>query len=313
MNLLKVFHDKARQKRALKQYGRKKNFLRDLDYSLVYEAYTKYTLSIIQTTRASLSFPVCVQPLVSVIIPVFNQYKFTMRCLQSILDTTDDVSYEIILADDNSDDLTQTIAERVENITIIKNNGANGFLTNCNNAAQFAKGTYLHFLNNDTQVFAKTIYSLADSLDTDPGLAIVGSKCVLPDSKLQCAGSLWGVDALTYDIGRNDNPLKPEYNIFRYVHYCTGASLMVRRSFWEESGGFDPAFAPGYYEETDLCARAAERGLKVAYQPKSEVIHFEGGTFGEQAKQYMSRNRKIFYNKWKHRLSFDEVRTELLA
>lgn len=271
--------------------------LRELDYEIIYKAYTKYTLSIIDTARECLEFPTFDAPLVSIIIPVYNQYRYTMRCLQSILDSTDDVPYEIILGDDNSTDETKEILQHVKNIQVIKNTTQRGFLTNCNHAAQFAKGTYLYLLNNDTQVFPKTVSALSSVLDDKKEVAIVGSKCVKPNSKLQAAGSYWTKRGETFDRGQDDNPLKPEYNEFRYVDYCPGASLMIRRDFWEAEKGFDEQFAPGYYEETDLCIRARQRGFKVAYQPESEIIHFIGATFTGH-KEIRRKNQRIFYKKW---------------
>ena len=272
--------------------------VQDVDYSLAYQAYKKYCLSIIKEPRARLEFPLYKKPLVSVIIPVYNQYKYTMRCLQSLLDTTTDIPYEIIIGDDNSTDETQNICEKVRNIRVVRNLTKPGFLTNVNHASQYASGAFLYLLNNDTQLFPETISALAHALNMDPQLAIVGSKCIYPDGHLQSAGAFWTKGGKTSNWGHRDNPLKDDYNYFRYVDYCPGASLMIRRDFWEAEKGFDEQFSPGYYEETDLCARAKLGGFKVAYQPNSEIIHFTSVSFGEKVNDIMSINRKLFYKKW---------------
>ena len=274
--------------------------LEQLDYKYMHQAYTKYTLAIIKETRKTLQIPEGTSlPTVSVIIPVYNEYKFTMRCLQSLVDTTLDISYEVLLADDNSTDETQQIANQVKNITVIKNRTTKGFLNNCNHAAKYAKGKYLYFLNNDTQLFPRTVSSLVNVLEKDQEVALVGSKCIMPNGKLQAAGSCWEKGGKTSDRGYNQNPFLEEFNRYSFVDYCTGASLMVRREFWEEEKGFDEQFSPGYYEETDLCARAKRKGLKVAYQPESEIIHFIGATFNQQTQDLITANRKKFYEKWK--------------
>jgi len=58
----------------------------------------------------------------------------------------------------------------------------------------------------------------------------------------------------------------------REVDYCSGASLMVRRALFAELGGFDPHYAPAYYEDADLAFRLRARGHVTLYQPRSEVV-----------------------------------------
>ena len=65
------------------------------------------------------------------------------------LHNTHNVSYEIIIADDMSSDETVNIAEYVENIKVIRDGENRGFLLNCNNAAKYAEGKYILFLNNE--------------------------------------------------------------------------------------------------------------------------------------------------------------------
>ena len=91
-------------------------------------------------------------PLVSIIIPVYNQFDYTYACLRSIFENTGDINYEIIIADDCSNDLTKNICEVVKGIHVEKTQGQSYFLRNCNHAAKAAKGKYIVFLNNDTQV-----------------------------------------------------------------------------------------------------------------------------------------------------------------
>lgn len=291
-------------------YRKRSKVLASVDYALCHKAYEQYTLSIIDEPCDCLCFPVSDRPDVSIIIPVYNQYLYTKRCLQSLLDCTDDISYEIILVDDASDDETKSIEAKVRNILVLRNESNRGFLYNCNHAARFAKGRYLYFLNNDTQVFKKTVSSLAAKLNEDARLAIVGSKCIGSDSKLQFAGGLWLDGPRAVILGENENPLDERFNSFRHVDFCFGTSMMVRRDFWEKAGGFDPAFTPGYYEESDLCARALKSGFAVGYQPESEVIHFGSASFRSQAQLIWKRNKKKFYKKWKKGLparSPDEV------
>ena len=63
-------------------------------------------------------------------------------------------------------------------------------MLNCNNAAQYAKGKYILFLNNDTQVQPNWLEPLVDLMDCDNEIGMVGSKLVYPDGCLQEAGGI---------------------------------------------------------------------------------------------------------------------------
>ena len=95
---------------------------------------------------------------------------------------------------------------------------------------------------------------------------------------------------------------KPLYNYVREVDYCSGAALMVRRSVFADLGGFDPIYAPAYFEDTDLCFRLRRIGLKVLYQPASVVVHHEGVSHGRDTavgiKSYQVVNRRRFIDRW---------------
>lgn len=77
--------------------------------------------------------------MVSIVIPVYNQIHYTYLCLASILEHTKDVSYEVIIADDVSTDATEHLSEFAENLVIRRNKTNQGFLRNCNQAAEAAR------------------------------------------------------------------------------------------------------------------------------------------------------------------------------
>ena len=244
-------------------------------------------------------------PLVSIIIPVYNQFNYTYNCLKSIYNNSGNkISYEIIIADDCSDDITTNINAIISNITIVKTPTNLRFLKNCNNAAKFAKGKYILFLNNDTQVQKKWLAPLVELIEIDEKIGAVGSKILLENGLiLEAVGVIWK-DALAWNYGRSDDPSLPEYNYVKEVDYLSGAALMLRKSIWEELGGFDELYAPSYYEDPDLCFSIRKMGYKVMYQPLSVVIHFEGISNGTDTskglKQYQILNQKKFFQKWQY-------------
>ena len=247
-----------------------------------------------------LVFPTYEEPLVSIVIPVFNEWVVTHRCLWSILQHSS-VPYEIIVADDGSTDETTNIRDYVTGIRVIRQEENQRFLKNCNLAANHAKGQYLLFLNNDTAVTANWLEPLV-TLFEDTTVGIVGPKLLFPDGKLQEAGGIVWQDASGWNFGRADDPRLPQYNYIRETDYVSGAALMIRHSLWSQLGGFDETFVPAYYEDTDLCFQARTAGFRVMYQPASEVVHYEGLSHGTDTasgqKQYQLVNQQTFLDKW---------------
>ncbi len=242
-------------------------------------------------------------PKVSIIIPVYNQINYTYACLISILENTDNISYEVIIADDVSTDATKELSRFVENIVISRNTKNQGFLKNCNNAAKLAKGEYIMFLNNDTKVTKDWLYWLVDLMEKNSQAGMAGSKLLYPDGKLQEAGGIIWSDGSGWNYGRNDNPNKCQYNYVRETDYISGAAIIIRHKLWKQIGGFDERFAPAYCEDSDFAFEVRKAGYKVLYQPKSEVIHFEGVSNGTDVngtglKRYQVENSVKLKEKW---------------
>ena len=244
------------------------------------------------------------QPTVSIIVPVYNEYPVTMRCLASIAEFST-VPYEVILADDCSTDETATITDRVDGLQHIRHEQNMRFLKNCNAAAKYAKGDFLLFLNNDTTVTEGYLEALLAPMK-DPSIGVTGPKLLFPDGKLQEAGGIIWRDASGWNFGRADNPELPKYNYRRETDYVSGAALMIRASLWQSIGGFDETFAPAYYEDTDLCFAARDIGFKVVYEPTATVVHYEGLSNGTDLasgqKQYQVVNAEKFATKWRETL-----------
>lgn len=246
-------------------------------------------------------------PIVSIIIPVYNQVEYTYNCLKSILNNTKNISIEIIIANDCSTDETLKLANICENINIITNKTNLRFLKNCNNAALSAKGKYILFLNNDTQVMEDWLEPLVDVIESDDNIGMVGSKLIYPDGRLQEAGGIIFSDGSGWNYGRLSNPSESEYNYVKEVDYISGAAIMIRSTLWNEIGGFDEHFAPAYYEDTDLAFAVRSKGKKVVFVPKSIVVHFEGVSNGTDTssgqKSYQVINAEKFKEKWKNELT----------
>jgi GT2 family glycosyltransferase/glycosyltransferase involved in cell wall biosynthesis len=228
-------------------------------------------------------FPRFVHPKVSIIVPAYNGWEMNYLCLKSIWEHTDGITYEVIFADDVSTDDTQHIGRYIKNIVHIRGEENRGFLRNCNHAASFARGEYLHFLNNDTEVTDGWLTSLVDLMERDPSVGMAGSKLIYPDGRLQEAGGIIWQDASGWNYGHKGDPEASEFNYLKEVDYISGASILVRKSLWERLGGFDELYLPAYCEDSDLAFAIRREGFKVVYQPLSKVVHFEGFSHGTDA------------------------------
>lgn len=242
-------------------------------------------------------------PQVSIVIPVYNQFEFTYHCVESIIKNSGDITYEILIGNDCSTDLTTQIEQIIPGVKCITNEKNLRFVLNCKNAAKYAKGTYLLFLNNDTQVQPNWLEPLVSLIESADDIGMVGSKLVYPDGTLQEAGGILWRDGSAWNYGNRQNPALPEFNYVKEVDYISGAAIMLPRALWEEIGGFDERFVPAYCDDSDLAFTVRKMGYRVMYQPQSVVVHFEGVSNGTDTssgqKQYQVVNMKKFYEKWK--------------
>jgi GT2 family glycosyltransferase len=225
-----------------------------------------------------IALPTSSEPAVSVVLVLYNQAELTFECLRSLTRALEDAPCEVILVDNASADRTGELLERLRGVQVVRNSENLHFLRGVNQAAGLAKGRHLLLLNNDTRLEPGSIAAAVARLDAEPDLGAVGGRIVLLDGALQEAGSIIWDDGSCAGYGRGGDPWAPEFQFRRDVDYCSGAFLMTRRSLFEQLGGFDLAFAPAYYEETDFCMRVREAGLRIAYEPKVRLSHFEFGS-----------------------------------
>jgi GT2 family glycosyltransferase/ubiquinone/menaquinone biosynthesis C-methylase UbiE/glycosyltransferase involved in cell wall biosynthesis len=242
-------------------------------------------------------------PVVSVIIPIYGQIEYTLQCLASIRVNAQKVSFEVIVVDDCSPDNSAEALQYMSDINLIRNEKNEGFIRACNIGASAAKGDYLCFLNNDTEVAPAWLDELLRTFHEFPGTGLAGSKLLNPDGTLQEAGGIIWQDGSAWNFGRGQDQMLPVYNYAREVDYCSGASIMVPKSLFTELGGFDEHYLPAYCEDSDLALKIRDKGYRVIYQPLSAVIHYEGITSGTDttrgAKAYQIENSKKLFERWK--------------
>jgi GT2 family glycosyltransferase len=237
-------------------------------------------------------------PDISVVIVLFNQVGLTLETLTALSAQTGP-SFETILVDNGSIDATPDLLARVQGAKILRNADNRGFLLAANQGAVRARGRHILFLNSDAFVQPDALAAALARIDGDGSIGAVGGKIILTDGRLQEAGNWVDRNGAAQSYGRGDDPDAPAYSIPRDVDYCSGAFLLVRQPLWAMLGGFDPIFAPAYYEDTDLCLRVWRAGFRVVYEPSARVIHVEGGSAATEAEpiRLMEKNRSLFIDR----------------
>ena len=246
-------------------------------------------------------------PSASIVIPVFNQWPVTRGCLAALRATlARDHDVEIIVLDDASTDDTPVALAglaRVEpRLKVLRNDENLGFVGSCNRAAAVATRDYLVFLNNDTVPLPGWLEALLGTFADVPRVGAVGGKLLFPDGRLQEAGGIVFSDASACHFGRNEpNASQSPFDQPRQVDYVSGALLATPRKLFEQLGGFDPDFAPGYYEDTDYCFRLRELNRTVWFQPEAVAVHVEGATAGTDLAAGMKRYQVVNLDRFRRR------------
>jgi GT2 family glycosyltransferase len=252
------------------------------------------------------------RPSFSVIVTAFGQGEMTVRCLESIVATLPSwFRGEIVVIDDASPDADAELVERFcgtdARFRFLRNETNVGYLRSCNRAAAACTGDYLVFLNNDTMLQPGWLEALRETFARYPGAGAVGGKLFYPDGMLQEAGNVLFEDGSGINVGKSASAhAHPLYSYVREADYCSGAFLATPRALFQSLGGLDERFVPLYYEDVDYCFKVKESGRLVLFQPSCRLIHHEGATCGYDPeagmKQYQSRNRRVFVEKWSERL-----------
>lgn len=245
---------------------------------------------------------------VSVIIINYNTCEITQNCINSIFEKTKDISFEVILVDNASTDGSKSCFEEDNRITYIYLSENIGFGRANNVGVQQAKGNYIFFLNSDTILVNDAISILKSYLELHNNVGICGGNLydlkmelvhshlkifpsILNDLDLalhRCVSQLLTNGNMTYN--RTNKPMK--------VSYVTGADLMIKRTLFEEIGGFDKGFFM-YYEETDLTYQVYKKGKLVFNVPDAKIIHLEGKSlcFSSLKAKIMLDSKKRFFQK----------------
>lgn len=235
---------------------------------------------------------------ISVITVNYNGLVDTCSLLDSL--TSVDGSTEVIVVDNASTaDEAGIIASRYPWVRVIRSRRNLGFAGGNNLGIREAKGDYLFFVNNDTEVDLSRLAPLLRRMDENESIAIVCPKIrfFFGDRKIQYAGytKLSKVTLRNHAIGFGESDCG-QHDTARPTPYVHGAAMLVRREAIEQAGMMPECFFL-YYEELDWSMMMRRQGYELWYDPRCTVYHKESQTTGSDSPlrtYYITRNRYLF-------------------
>jgi len=245
-------------------------------------------------------------PLVSIVVITRNRRDLLQACLQSVEAKTEYPNYEIIVVDQGSTEPDTLTYLGSLHHKIVRYDGPFNFAKINNQAIRQANGEYILLLNNDTEVlepdWLREMVSIAHNRRE---VGFVGAKLLYKDQRVQHAGVVLGSG------GASDHPFrgKPDshsgysgfIHVIRNCIAVTAACILIKKSVFEELGGFDERFAVGG-NDVDLCLRGYLAGYLTVYTPYAVLYHHEGST---RVGSFPNEEYDYFREKWANWLERD--------
>jgi len=222
------------------------------------------------------------QPKVGIIIPTKDRLEYLRACIDSIRQKTTYTNYEILVVDHESQEPATIAYLRTEGLRILRYSAEFNFSRMNNEAVACTDAEQLLFLNNDTEVISSEWLQAMLEHSQRPEVGAVGAKLLFPTGTVQHAGIVVGIDGRPSHhilVGQSSEERGYEnyLQVVRNSAALTGACLMVRRSVFEEVGGFDQRFTVTF-GDIDLCLRLGQRGYLNVWTPFAVLYHREFGT-----------------------------------
>ncbi len=255
-------------------------------------------------------------PLISILISNHNNKDILEKCINSILDKTTYPNFEIVIIENNSQD--ESIIEYYKDLSIKdsrirmatwEGNSFNWSATSNYGIREIANGEYIILLDNDTEVITPSWIEEMLMFAQRSDVGAVGAKLYYPNNTIQSAGMIIGLGEIAQSAfkGMNKDDLGYMGRLCFVQNYSavTGSCLMVRKSVWEEVGGFEEKL-PLNYNDVDFCLKIRKAGKLIVWTPYAELYHNEFGTRGryKSSEESIKAKEEIAYfkNKWEKEL-----------
>ncbi len=250
----------------------------------------------------------------SIIIVSWKVKDLLQSCLKSIFEETENISFEVILIDNASQDGTvEMVREKFPSVLLMGSKENLGFAKGNNIAIPGAKGRYVLLLNPDTFILDRALEKMARFMDAHSEYDACGCKLLYPDGTLQesCRRfpGFWSQFFILLKL-HNFFPRwacigKYYMKDFKYDEVCEvdqvmGACLMARKGVFEKVGLLDEHFW-AWFEEVDWCLRLKKTGGKLVFFPGAEIIHHKGQSFNQYwRRQWLFNTSMLTYFKKHH-------------
>jgi GT2 family glycosyltransferase len=240
----------------------------------------------------------------SIVIVNWNGGRLLTRCIETIVSSAPQATYEIVIVDNAStdDSLAQLRASGVaapmierEQIRFILNEDNRGFGAANNQAFAVVESPYVFLLNSDTEVPPGTIDTLIDKVKSDPKIGACGPKMLNTDGSLQVSAyfnpprawhtvlsQLWLYRLLPRRL-RGELLLGGhwDHDRERSVPMLGGAAIMARREMIEQVGGFNERFHM-YAEDNEWCWRITKSNWRLLFVPEAILLHHGAQSSGKR-------------------------------
>lgn len=229
--------------------------------------------------------------LVSVIVPTRDHGDDVDRCLTSIFANETYSNFEVVLVDNGSEDRASLAtferwARREARVRIERYDLPFNFSAINNFASNAASGTYLLFLNNDTEVISRDWMTALLEQAQRPSIGIVGGLLLYPDDTIQHAGVIVGLGGVAghsqNGLHRDDPGYFGSVRAINNYSALTAACVMMRRTVFDEVGRFDETLAVAF-NDVDLCLRVTAAGYRNVYLPHVKLYHYESKSRGAES------------------------------
>lgn len=249
-------------------------------------------------------------PLVSIIIPNYEHKDILKTCMDSLLNINQYKNIEIIIVENNSKskeifDYYKELESKYDNIKVVKWKSEFNYSALNNFGAKYAKGKYLLFLNNDTEVISPDAISEMLGCCMRNEVGIVGAKLLYEDDTVQHAGVVIGFGGFAghvfTGINKDDYGYMVRARINCNYSAVTAACMMVDRECFDKVNGFDEKFRVAC-NDIDFCLRVRQLDKLIVYNAFSLWHHYESKSRGyedniEKIKRFESEV-KLFQDRW---------------
>jgi len=251
-------------------------------------------------------------PRVSILIPTRDRLDLLRPCVHGLLNRTDYAAMELIIVDNGSTETAtlsylNSLAED-SRVRVMSYDGEFNHSAINNRAAVEASGTILGILNNDLVVIHPDWLMEMVSLAVRDDVGAVGCKLLFPDNRIQHAGVVLGFGGVAGHVhwGRFRDDPEPllRTDVTQEFSVVTAACLIVRRSVFEDVGGFDADEFPIWMNDVDLCLRIREAGFRNVWTPHATLYHRHSASLGTPTgaaeRKYYQHHARMFRRRWGH-------------